>query len=116
MTSSGVKEVASLLSLINSATQAALSAYAAYGVDVPSFYAFETHPLDVAEDTLALKTAIRTLEGACHQLCATLAPPSYTVYKVWICHFVFCVCLYPVLMHSMHIRGQPTILVTVFLL
>jgi hypothetical protein len=82
MPSSGVTEVSALLLLINNAAQAALSHYAAYGVDVPSIYAFETHPLDSAGDISALKTSIKMLEGACHQLCATLAPPSHTLYKV----------------------------------
>jgi hypothetical protein len=82
MPSSGVTEVAALLSIINNAAQAALSAYAAHGTGVPSIYSYEAHPLDSADDTLALRTAVKTLEGACYQLCATLAPPSHTMHTV----------------------------------
>jgi hypothetical protein len=83
MPSSGPAEVAALLSIINNAAQAALSEYTAHGADVPSIYSHKAHPLDSAEDTLALRMAIKTLEGACYQLCATLAPPSHTMHKVW---------------------------------
>ncbi|KAG2074760.1 S-adenosyl-L-methionine-dependent methyltransferase [Suillus decipiens] len=48
-----------------------------YG-DVPSIDQTEPHPLDDAVDQVALKTAIRTLEGACAQICTTLAPPAHT--------------------------------------
>jgi len=46
--------------------------------------------LDAVDDTVALKKAIRTLEGACQQLCATLAPPQHTVMNMvgnfdWAC-------------------------------
>ena len=71
-----------LLKLINSAAQEAIAEYEKAGGDVPSIYSVEPHPLDNAIDNIALKSAIRTLEGACAQLCTTLAPPSHTVINV----------------------------------
>jgi hypothetical protein len=71
-----------LLKLINSAAQEAIAEYEKAGGDVPSIDSTEPHPLDNAIDNTALKSAIRTLEGACAQLCTTLAPPSHTVINV----------------------------------
>lgn len=68
----------SLLSIINNAAQEAIAMYEKEGGDVPSLESTDSHPLDDALDTVALKSTIRTLEGACHQLCTTLAPPSHT--------------------------------------
>jgi hypothetical protein len=66
--------------LINSAAQEAIAEYERAGGDVPSIDSTEPHPLDNdnAIDNITLKSAIRTLEGACAQLCTTLAPPSHT--------------------------------------
>ncbi|KAF9243109.1 hypothetical protein BU15DRAFT_72308 [Melanogaster broomeanus] len=72
----------SLLALINSAAQEAISMYERTGEDVPFIDSTEPHPLDEAVDQVALKSAVRTLEGACAQLCATLAPPSHTAINV----------------------------------
>ena len=73
-----------LLKLINSAAQEAIAEYEKAGGDVPSIDSTEPHPLDNddAIDNIALKSAIRTLEGACAQLCTTLAPPSHTAINV----------------------------------
>lgn len=71
-----------LLKLVNSATQEAIAEYEKAGGDVPSIDSTEPHPLDNAIDQVALKSAIRTLEGACAQLCTTLAPPSHTAINV----------------------------------
>ncbi|KAG8221333.1 S-adenosyl-L-methionine-dependent methyltransferase [Butyriboletus roseoflavus] len=68
----------SLLKLINSAAQEAITEYEKAGGDVPSIDSAELHPLDHTLDQVALKAAVRTLEGACAQLCTTLAPPSHT--------------------------------------
>ncbi|KAF8551977.1 S-adenosyl-L-methionine-dependent methyltransferase [Imleria badia] len=67
-----------LLKLVNSAAQEAITEYEKAGGDVPSIDSTEPHPLDNATDQVALKSAVRTLEGACAQLCTTLAPPSHT--------------------------------------
>jgi hypothetical protein len=73
-----------LLKLINSVAQEAIAEYEKAGGDVPSIDSTEPHPLDDDEaiDNIALKSAIRTLEGACAQLCTTLAPPSHTAINV----------------------------------
>ncbi|EIW80747.1 S-adenosyl-L-methionine-dependent methyltransferase [Coniophora puteana RWD-64-598 SS2] len=76
--SSNRAKLESLLSIINTAAQEAIAMYEKEGGDVPSFESTDSHPLDDALDTVALKSTIRTLEGACHQLCTTLAPPSHT--------------------------------------
>ncbi|KAG9312055.1 O-methyltransferase-domain-containing protein [Chiua virens] len=68
----------SLLKLINSAAHQAISEYEKVGGDLPSIDSTELHPLDTAVDQVALKSAIRTLDGACAQLCTTLAPPAHT--------------------------------------
>lgn len=74
-----------LLEIITSSARAAIQEYkqaasASSRADpVPSIYDLEFHPLDVAQDTVRLKKAVRTLEGAAQQLAATLAPPQHTV-------------------------------------
>jgi hypothetical protein len=68
-----------LLSLLNSAAQEAIAEYEKTG-DVPSTES--AHPLDSRPPTLALKNAVRILEGACEQLCTTLAPPAHTLLNV----------------------------------
>lgn len=68
-----------LLALLNSAAKAAIAEYERTG-DVPSTES--AHQLDAQPATLALKTALRILEGACDQLCATLAPPAQTLLTV----------------------------------
>ncbi|KIJ65863.1 hypothetical protein HYDPIDRAFT_87240 [Hydnomerulius pinastri MD-312] len=75
---SGRAKLESLLTLINSAAQEAIAMYEKAGGDVPSINSTEPHPLDDAIDQVALKSTIRTLEGACSQLCTTLAPPSHS--------------------------------------
>ncbi|KAG2050229.1 S-adenosyl-L-methionine-dependent methyltransferase [Suillus hirtellus] len=66
-----------LLTLINTSARDAIALYEQYG-DVPAIDQAELHPLDSAVDQVALKSAVRTLEGACAQICATLAPPAHT--------------------------------------
>ncbi|KAG2074785.1 S-adenosyl-L-methionine-dependent methyltransferase [Suillus decipiens] len=67
-----------LLTLINTSARDAIALYEQYG-DLPSINQTETHPLHDAVDQIALKSAICTLEGACAQICTTLAPPAHTV-------------------------------------
>lgn len=74
--------VESLVQLISSSTQDAISWYEKMGHDVPSLDA--PHPLDYSQNTLALKKAIRILEGACEQLCTTLAQPGHTICNVGV--------------------------------
>ncbi|KAG1813517.1 S-adenosyl-L-methionine-dependent methyltransferase [Suillus subaureus] len=68
-----------LLDIINSSARQAIAEYENTGHGVPSADATTFHPLDSATDTVALKKAIRLLEGAYHQLSAILAPPQHTV-------------------------------------
>ncbi|KAH7879245.1 S-adenosyl-L-methionine-dependent methyltransferase [Lentinula edodes] len=72
-------EVQVLLELIRKSATEALDEYGKYGDGVPSVYETNTHPLDEHKMSLRLKKAIRNLEGACDQLCATLAPPLHTI-------------------------------------
>ncbi|THH16220.1 hypothetical protein EW146_g4386 [Bondarzewia mesenterica] len=67
----------SLLALINSATEDAIRQYELAGLDVPSLESATESQLP--EDTTALKKSLRILQGACHQLCTTLAPPALTI-------------------------------------
>ncbi|KAG2131803.1 O-methyltransferase-domain-containing protein [Suillus clintonianus] len=68
-----------LLDIINSSARQAIAEYKKTGHGVPSADATTFHPLDLTTDTLALKKAIRLLEGAYHQLSSILAPPQHTV-------------------------------------
>ena len=80
---SGIKtqraKLDALLALLNSAAQEAIAEYERAG-DVPSTES--AHPLDSQLPSLALKNAVRILEGACEQLCTTLAPPAHTLLTV----------------------------------
>lgn len=77
-TDSGSLQVEELLSLIRISTYDAVVEYTKLGA-VPTLNSTDPHPLDKAEDTLALKKAIRILEGACSMLCDMLAPPAHTI-------------------------------------
>ncbi|KAH9949707.1 S-adenosyl-L-methionine-dependent methyltransferase [Amylocystis lapponica] len=76
---SGNAEVEALLELINTATHDALSQYDKNVQDIPSLQSTDQRSLSTMSGNLPLKRAIRLLEGACGQLCATLAPPAHTV-------------------------------------
>ncbi|KAH7909765.1 S-adenosyl-L-methionine-dependent methyltransferase [Hygrophoropsis aurantiaca] len=76
---SGEAQLEALLEIINSSARQAIAEYKNRGTSVPTLDAPEFHSLDLEEDTVALKKAIRLLEGACQQLCVTLAPPQHTV-------------------------------------
>jgi hypothetical protein len=68
-----------LLALLNSAAQEVIAEYERTG-DVPSTES--AHPLDAKPPSLALRNALRILEGACEQLCTTLSPPTHTLLNV----------------------------------
>ncbi|KAJ6549715.1 O-methyltransferase-domain-containing protein [Mycena capillaripes] len=95
---SGKTEVRALLAIITNAVEAAMAEYDKTGHEIPSLRSTDGHPLDDAGDTVSLKKAIRLIEasialydqissgrcsdadqGACDQLCATLAPPHHTM-------------------------------------
>ncbi|KAI0090303.1 S-adenosyl-L-methionine-dependent methyltransferase [Irpex rosettiformis] len=73
------QEVSQLLSLITSSVKAIEDEFAASGVSaIPSLNSTDTHPLDL-KPLKPVRDQLRILEGACAQLCATLAPPVCTV-------------------------------------
>lgn len=82
---SGPHSVRALLKLINEATENALAQYEKHGAPVPSLNDTSIHPLDQTQDVLEIRKVLRTLEGACDQLCATLAPPVTSVINVCAC-------------------------------
>jgi hypothetical protein len=83
-------KIEALLDIINSSTRQAIAEYKKTGHGVPSADSPSFHPLDLATDTLALKKAIRLLEGSYHQLSSILAPPQHTVYNVNYNHNDLC--------------------------
>lgn len=90
----GRMKLNALLALINSAAQDAMREYEQVGDGVPSSDLPSSHALDAIPESLALKKAIRVLEGACEQLCTTLAPPSHTIINVrsqCLLGLVFCI-------------------------
>ncbi|KAJ7637170.1 S-adenosyl-L-methionine-dependent methyltransferase [Roridomyces roridus] len=68
--------VSSLLTLI---TQAAQTLEAGYDGSIPSLDDTQSHPLDGKLSTPDMQEAVQVLEGACAQLCATLARPNHTL-------------------------------------
>lgn len=76
----GRARVEALLSLIMSTAQDAMKEYEKAGHTVPS--PDSPHPLDAAYGMLSLKRSIRILDGACQQLCTTLAQPEHTMCNV----------------------------------
>lgn len=86
MAMSGEAQLEALLEIINSSARLAIAEYKNHGNSVPTIHSTEFHPLDLATDTVALKKAIRLLEGACQQLCASLAPPQHTVINFAQCY------------------------------
>ncbi|KAF4618347.1 hypothetical protein D9613_011690 [Agrocybe pediades] len=75
------QQVDTLLDLIKTSAYQALDEYEKYGGAVPSLDSLAAHPLDGFMDfrTMQLKKFVRKLEGACDQLCTTLAPPLHTL-------------------------------------
>ncbi|KAG1811507.1 uncharacterized protein BJ212DRAFT_1277825 [Suillus subaureus] len=72
-----------LLDIINSSACKAMEEYKKSRHGVPSADSTTFHPLNLATDTLALRKAIRLLEGAYHhQLSVVLAPPQHTVHAL----------------------------------
>ncbi|KAJ4469875.1 S-adenosyl-L-methionine-dependent methyltransferase [Lentinula aciculospora] len=71
-------QIEALVRHIQQAAQDALSEYEKTG-PAPSLDSVHPHSLDSAPNTIALKKIVRKLEGACDQLCSTLAPPAHTI-------------------------------------
>ncbi|KAG1851219.1 S-adenosyl-L-methionine-dependent methyltransferase [Suillus tomentosus] len=91
MTEPNELKVEALLDIINSSARKAMAEYKNTEHGVPSVDAGTFHPLDFATDTLALRKAIRLLEGACEQLNTILAPPQNTVYNLVNNHTSACI-------------------------
>lgn len=89
----GIARLEALLALINSSAGQAMALYEQVNGTVPSIDSTELHPLDEALDQVELKAAICTLEGACAQLCTTLAPPGHTAINLVQVYDYSCVCL-----------------------
>jgi hypothetical protein len=76
-------QLSALVGLISDATRNIEAQFAKSSKPfVPSLDDTSPHPLDIQISSMELKIAIRTLEAACAQLCATLARPNHTVTNV----------------------------------
>lgn len=75
-------QLEAILEIINASARQAIAEYKKGGNDVPTIHSKTYHPIDFAIDSIALKKAVRSLEGACQQLCASLAPPQHTMFNV----------------------------------
>ncbi|KXN81593.1 Sterigmatocystin 8-O-methyltransferase [Leucoagaricus sp. SymC.cos] len=75
------QQVDLLIALISDAAHKALDEYENHGAELPSLDSLAEHPLDrrINAGTVQLKKIIRNLEGACDQLCTTLASPLHTL-------------------------------------
>ncbi|KAJ7243201.1 S-adenosyl-L-methionine-dependent methyltransferase [Mycena haematopus] len=79
MIAPATNQISSLLTLINEAARTLQSMYINGAGYVPSLDDTESHPLDGKLSAPETKEAVQVLEGACAQLCATLARPNHTV-------------------------------------
>jgi 2-polyprenyl-3-methyl-5-hydroxy-6-metoxy-1,4-benzoquinol methylase len=72
--------VYALLHVIKASAEEALAQYDAAGVPIPSVTTVSPNLTgNYLANNVGLKKAVRTLEGACEQLCSTLAPPAHTI-------------------------------------
>jgi len=75
--------VPALVSLIVNAAKTIEAEYAKSSQpSIPSLDDLLPHPLDTEIPSDGLKQATRILEGACAQLCATVARPGHTIVNV----------------------------------
>ncbi|KII93697.1 hypothetical protein PLICRDRAFT_401684 [Plicaturopsis crispa FD-325 SS-3] len=85
MASDPTAHIDALLALITSSAQQAVAEFKQCGHGVPSID--HAHPNDTIVDSLSMRKAIQTLEGACEQLCSTLAQPAHTLINRSMAHF-----------------------------
>lgn len=72
-----------LVDIITSSVKEAVEAYKAYTPEVPPINTAEPGPFDSSENvSTKLNQAVKLLEGACAQLCATIAPAGHTIVNV----------------------------------
>lgn len=82
-TPTDVAHLNALLELISSSVQEIILTYNVAGQDVPALDSTDRGPFDGPETTpLALTKIIQVVEGACAQLCATIAPPGHAIINV----------------------------------
>ena len=75
--------VPALVALIVNAAKTVEAEYAKSSQpSIPSLDDLSPHPLDTEISSPGLKQATQILEGACAQLCATIARPDHTVVNV----------------------------------
>ena len=80
--------LSTLVELIANATRLVESRFKASSHPyVPTLDDTREHPLDKTLSDQELRAAIQTIEGACAQLCATVARPSHTVVNVRFLNF-----------------------------
>ncbi|KAJ7460725.1 S-adenosyl-L-methionine-dependent methyltransferase [Mycena latifolia] len=72
-------QISALLSLINEAARTLEAGYTEGHGCVPCLDDTELHPLDGQISSPEMREAVQVLEGACAQLCATLARPNHIV-------------------------------------
>ena len=76
-------ELAALLLLISEATKVVENEFQrSEQSDIPSLNELNPHPLDTKVYSVEMRNALQILEGACAQLCATVARPSHTMLNV----------------------------------
>ncbi|TFY65534.1 hypothetical protein EVG20_g5551 [Dentipellis fragilis] len=75
-------DLESLLALINSATRGAIQEYESAGCELPALDNLTPFP----EHASGLQKALRTLEGACFQLCKTLSRPEPLMFQRAMAH------------------------------
>ena len=75
--------VPALISFIVNAAKTIEAEYAKSSQpSIPSLDDLSPHPLDTEISSAGLREATRILEGACAQLCATVARPGHTMVNV----------------------------------
>jgi len=85
------EQVEAPLALIQQSAYAALDEYEKHGAATPCLDSRIPHPLDNQRNTIDLWGIIRNLEGACDQLCCTLAPPAHTIANRAQDHYWACI-------------------------
>lgn len=76
-------QLSKLVALIAEATKTVEAEFAKSSKPyVPSLDDTEPHPLDVLSDSMDLRLAIQTIEGACAQLVTTVTRPCHTIFNV----------------------------------
>jgi hypothetical protein len=82
-TTSDPAHLRALLGLISSSLEEVISGYHAAGRGIPPLESVQPGLFDLPEETpLHLTKAVQVIEGACAQLCASIAPPGHTVVNV----------------------------------